>query len=705
MRQPAQSRFVLLLILAAAFCSVPAASLPPPIGVPYGGTGDSSLAPHQPVIGEGTAGAGGTGGCTSGQVLTCNANGTADPTFQTGAGGPTGATGATGATGSNGAAGATGATGAAGAMGGTGTFAACSLPGQVPQWNVVTSSFVCTQPWSGMGGEDMNQDSVPQWNAVYDPNGISDDFTSVYPQATPWNGGTPYGANAIVASNGAVYQNTGGSCTSAGPGGTGTGIVDGSVRWSSLSAITAYSSWPKSTTVGFGTSIYQNEAWAILDGGVGTTSTAEPSGLTTYVPGSAVVTDNSAIWFPCPAWHPGIAYALNACVFSNGETYVATTGGTSNSGPSGTGSSIGDGTCTWKYLVTQLASKWIPIVGATDGTTVWRQVFPWAANANYNTGQYCTATVSGVVTVFKATSIAGAGTSQGQTGASAPSWACGVPGTTTVTDANVTWTCISASQGNSWQAAHSYSVNANNSAIQTLCALGPINIAFNFVATATGTTGSSEPPPLTCANFGYGAVSYGTPWYATSGFGFTLLDLTTTPGAFKAQSASVTSLTLCQQFTPQAQEVFTFAISAPYETGAAAGVSAGIKMSGPDPVSPWNNVNVLITDSNSQIQTSVATFATSFTTNSLAYSGWNPIRYVTIAINGSSVTIMEGSPNGSINLTPTGNVFQTLTGQGAMNTICLYESPSTELSGGIGDLPATFYFLHFRQGTPFFYPP
>ena len=53
-----------------------------------------------------------------------------------------------------------------------------------------------------------------------------------------------------------------------------------------------------------------------------------------------------------PAWQPGRFYALNSLVYNDtGKIYVCTQYGySSNSGPTGTGTGIVDGTCVWNYL-------------------------------------------------------------------------------------------------------------------------------------------------------------------------------------------------------------------------------------------------------------------------------------------------------------------------------------------------------------------
>lgn len=86
---------------------------------------------------------------------------------------------------------------------------------------------------------------------------------------------------------------------------------------------------------------------------VGTTGSSVPMGFTAAVTGTGtrwLVTTGGAV-ATVPAWVTLTPYALGAVVTKGSNVYEATTGGTSGaSGPSGTGSSIADGTVVWRFL-------------------------------------------------------------------------------------------------------------------------------------------------------------------------------------------------------------------------------------------------------------------------------------------------------------------------------------------------------------------
>jgi hypothetical protein len=66
-------------------------------------------------------------------------------------------------------------------------------------------------------------------------------------------------------------------------------------------------------------------------------------------PGDYTLTDT----FDVPAWATGTTYAKNSVVRNNGNIYACTTAGTSagsGTGPSGTGTSITDGTAKWQFI-------------------------------------------------------------------------------------------------------------------------------------------------------------------------------------------------------------------------------------------------------------------------------------------------------------------------------------------------------------------
>ena len=87
------------------------------------------------------------------------------------------------------------------------------------------------------------------------------------------------------------------------------------------------------------------------------------------------------------AWVPGSA--LNAYELISG---ACTSANTIGAGPTGTGSSISDGGCTWKYLS---PVDYITLSGAlNDGP-------PWVSGTTYTFGNYVTTNVGGVLRAYK----------------------------------------------------------------------------------------------------------------------------------------------------------------------------------------------------------------------------------------------------------------------------------------------------------------
>lgn len=144
--------------------------------------------------------------------------------------------------------------------------------------------------------------------------------------ANLWASATPYAVGAQVTNNGLIYTcTTAGTSGGTGPTGTGSGITDGSCKWSFVGVGGLTSGW--------------------------TTSTA-------YFTGGSVV-------------------------IANGNSYQCTTSGTSaasGNGPSGTGSSIADGTCVWKYLAADTplngaAPNYNGAIGVSGSTIAGTDVF------------------------------------------------------------------------------------------------------------------------------------------------------------------------------------------------------------------------------------------------------------------------------------------------------------------------------------------
>jgi hypothetical protein len=191
---------------------------------------------------------------------------------------------------------------------------------------------------------------------------------------TAWVGSTSYSVGNVVSKSGKAYQCTtaGTSASSGGPTGTGSSITDGTVTWrylreDNLAPITQSqydARWAQLVEYAGANSLavypclcttedfdaiaagsYQN---ATVTASITTTAAA----LAKYpnVIGFDVFQEGSVL--TGRTWQPNKAYvAPFAYVNNGGKSYLATVSGTSASsgGPTGTGSSISDGTVTWSY--------------------------------------------------------------------------------------------------------------------------------------------------------------------------------------------------------------------------------------------------------------------------------------------------------------------------------------------------------------------
>ncbi len=184
--------------------------------------------------------------------------------------------------------------------------------------------------------------------------------------ATPvfqtWAPSTAYALGAWVKNGSNQYMVTtaGTSATSGGgPTGNGSSIVDNTVVWTWVASRTGARS---------GLAIQRGYRNVEVDhfhvaGAQNTPIDMEPSGdgemsklyLHDFVADNTGGAANVAIQIggvSVAPWAPSSAYGLDARVSNAGETYRATTAGTSASsgGPSGTGTSITDGTVVWTYV-------------------------------------------------------------------------------------------------------------------------------------------------------------------------------------------------------------------------------------------------------------------------------------------------------------------------------------------------------------------
>jgi hypothetical protein len=199
---------------------------------------------------------------------------------------------------------------------------------------------------------------------VYTGSGASAKIYATVP--TAWTSGGSYSPGSEVTSGSRLYVETGASSCTAGstaPTGTGAGISDGACLWTFV-ALGPYP-WTSSSTyvvgvvVANGGNLYKETAAG--SGGPPATCTSGSSGPSGTGSG---ISDGSCTWtYLAPA---------STCLSSSSGT-----------GPSGTGSGIADGTCTWNYV--QLLSS--------GGSKLTSASWPSASTNNPATGLSFTATV------------------------------------------------------------------------------------------------------------------------------------------------------------------------------------------------------------------------------------------------------------------------------------------------------------------------
>lgn len=181
-----------------------------------------------------------------------------------------------------------------------------------------------------------------------------------------WVPGTNYPVGMTVTNGGSTYRavTAGRSGALPGPSGTAATITDGSVVWAYVSPTTAAqgAAWAPNTPYTSGTTV-TNSGNAYRANTSGTSGAAPgPSGT------SASITDGSVLWSyvstaapPVPVqgaqWLPNTAYAAGSTVLNYGNTYSATSSGTSGvaPGPNSTtpGTPIQDGTVVWTFANAQ----------------------------------------------------------------------------------------------------------------------------------------------------------------------------------------------------------------------------------------------------------------------------------------------------------------------------------------------------------------
>lgn len=165
-----------------------------------------------------------------------------------------------------------------------------------------------------------------------------------------------------------------------------------------------------------------------------------------------------------PAWAGSTAYSVGDIRNNGNNYYQATTAGTSaaSGGPTGTGSSITDGTVTWKYL---RSAFWLRYIGENAAT------YPaWTASTVYAAGSFVTNGANSYWTSAGGTSAASGGPTSTGTGA--------------IIDGTVTWKYL----GTGGQAATLLNGNYSVELLLTSLTPGqPITLQFKWRAPISGT--------------------------------------------------------------------------------------------------------------------------------------------------------------------------------------------------------------------------
>ena len=101
----------------------------------------------------------------------------------------------------------------------------------------------------------------------------------------------------------------------------------------------------------------------------GTVGTLIPSGsvVTVGAAGTRFVTTVSYTLAAAALWTTGTAYDVGAMRQNGGNAYLCTVAGTSGAGPSGTGTAIVDGTCTWRFMASSTGTRRLYCVSEDNG--------------------------------------------------------------------------------------------------------------------------------------------------------------------------------------------------------------------------------------------------------------------------------------------------------------------------------------------------
>lgn len=177
-----------------------------------------------------------------------------------------------------------------------------------------------------------------------------------------WATSTAYSSGNTAIANGNIYTETAATCTSAasgnGPSGTSLGIADGSCAWNYLGASDQQAGFKDLTAIS------------------GTTSTEfDRENLTVSFdtaksPFNTLLT--TAANYGDTPWVPSTAYLSGAQRNNGGNIYtetVASCTSAASGGPTGTGTGITDGTCSWNYVSQDWsgARTVVNIVGSING--------------------------------------------------------------------------------------------------------------------------------------------------------------------------------------------------------------------------------------------------------------------------------------------------------------------------------------------------
>lgn len=84
--------------------------------------------------------------------------------------------------------------------------------------------------------------------------------------------------------------------------------------------------------------------------GIAGTTVLAGAVVTVGVAGTRFVNLADTTFAAVDGWITSNVYSVGQCVYRGGNIYVCTVQGTTSGGPSGTGTAIVDGTCTWRYM-------------------------------------------------------------------------------------------------------------------------------------------------------------------------------------------------------------------------------------------------------------------------------------------------------------------------------------------------------------------